>query len=58
MKLLINSSRNINFYKLYYDNNKENIPLNNNFNNDNLKNKLLNSKELKKIFGKNINILK
>ena len=54
MKLLINSSRNINFYKLYYDNNKENIPLNNNFNNDNLKNKLLNSKELKKNFGKNI----
>jgi hypothetical protein len=54
MKLLINSSKNINFYKLYYDNNKENIPLNNNIYNDNSKNKLLNSKELKKNFGKNI----
>ena len=52
MKLLINSSKNINFYKLYYDNNKENIPLNNNIYNDNLKNKLLNSKELKKILEK------
>ena len=54
MKILINSSKNLNFYKLYYDNNKENIPLNNNNNNKDFKNKLLNSKELKKNFGKNI----